>query len=390
MTNASLLTRLFDRIATYLKARDESRAARAVAQLPVARPQPSIRLLPSLGSVLFTVFSIGALLMANRSGALALFAPSAPASGSTTIMAYQGRLANAAGQPLTTSLDATFRLYDSDAPAAIPLWVESWFGTNQVRVRDGLFSVNLGSITPITVGVIANHPSLFLGITIGGEELQPRTQLGGVPLAFTVPDGAITSSKIADGSVTAAKLGNDVSLLPGVGSITTSMLANGSVTSAQLDPNVLIPFVPRILKYVNKQDDIVWNATQSGAVQVIETIPFSLPTPPSGYRWDLEWRVNQRFGAMSNMSMNATFLIDGVAIKDSTGATFSENASLSIQYSPMDNMIFGGMVYQKNVAPGNHTLTWQVGANSYTSTPHTVLVRQRWLSLNAILVPIDF
>lgn len=235
MSKSSLLTRLFDGIATHLRARDEACATRVAAQVPVLHPATSVRLLPSLGNVLFTALSIGALLMANRSGALALFTPNAPAASSTTIMAYQGRLANAAGQPLTTSLDATFRLYDSDAPAAIPLWAESWFGTNQVRVRDGLFSVNLGSIAPITVGVIANHPSLFLGITIGGEELQPRTQLGGVPLAFTVPDGAITSSKIADGSVTAAKLGGDVSLQPGVGSITTSMLANGSVTSAKLD-----------------------------------------------------------------------------------------------------------------------------------------------------------
>jgi hypothetical protein len=63
-------------------------------------------------------------------------------------------------------------------------------------------------------------------------------QLGSVPFAvqaLTVPDGSVTSAKIADGAVTQTKLGSDVSLLPPPGSITTTMIADGAVTAAKLN-----------------------------------------------------------------------------------------------------------------------------------------------------------
>jgi hypothetical protein len=47
------------------------------------------------------------------------------------------------------------------------------------------------------------------------DEMQPRVQLGSVPFAvqaLTVPDGSITTAKIADGAVTQAKLASDVNL----------------------------------------------------------------------------------------------------------------------------------------------------------------------------------
>jgi hypothetical protein len=61
-------------------------------------------------------------------------------------------------------------------------------------------------------------------------------QLGSVPFAvqaLTVPDGSVTTGKIADGAVTQAKLGADVSLTPPDGSITTAKLADGAVTQSK-------------------------------------------------------------------------------------------------------------------------------------------------------------
>jgi len=52
--------------------------------------------------------------------------------------------------------------------------------------------------------------------------------------ALTVPDGSITTAKIADGAVTQAKLGADVSLTPPDGSITTAKIADGAVTLGKL------------------------------------------------------------------------------------------------------------------------------------------------------------
>ena len=69
------------------------------------------------------------------------------------------------------------------------------------------------------------------------DEMEPRVQLGSVPWAvqaLTVPDGSITTEKIADGAVTQAKLGPDVNLEPPDGSITTAKLADGAVTTAKI------------------------------------------------------------------------------------------------------------------------------------------------------------
>jgi hypothetical protein len=203
------------------------------------------RLLPTPGNVLFTLVMIALLVAAQTAGALPLGRPqgSAPTAASTGTIAYQGRLADAAGAPLTGTYNMIFRLYDV-ATGGTPLWSEQWTGTNGVRVSDGLFNVMLGSLTAIPSSLVTSHSSLFLGITVGtDDEMAPRVQLGSVPFAvqaLTVPDGSVTTGKIADGAVTQAKLGADVSLVPPDGSITTTMIADGAVTSAKLGNNLAL------------------------------------------------------------------------------------------------------------------------------------------------------
>ena len=208
--------------------------------LNLGRPRWLTGWLPTRGNVLFTLVMIALLVAAQTAGALPLARTQpAPAAASTGTIAYQGRLADAAGAPLTGTYNMIFRLYDA-ATGGTPLWSEPWTGSNGVRVSDGLFNVMLGSLTALPTSQFTNSPSLFLGVTVGtDDEMQPRVQLGSVPFAvqaLTVPDGSVTTGKIADGAVTQGKLGSDVSLVPPDGSVTTGKIADGAVTSRKLRP----------------------------------------------------------------------------------------------------------------------------------------------------------
>ena len=198
----SLLAKLIETI-------DQHRAERRAA---AQEPAPTGRrgwlrwlgrqMVPNIGTLLMVVV----LLLTIPSLAAPLLAPSAT---STSTISYQGRLADSGGIPLTGKYNLEFRIYDVPA-GGTPLWTEMWTGANSVDVSDGLFNVMLGSIDNTLASAIEGHDELYLGITVGtDDEMEPRVQLGSVPFsmqALTVPDGSITTAKIADGAVTSRKM----------------------------------------------------------------------------------------------------------------------------------------------------------------------------------------
>ncbi|MFZ1754031.1 MAG: hypothetical protein WAU10_09815 [Caldilineaceae bacterium] len=187
----------------------EERAANRNESKSISLKHPQSRWLPTPGTIIFVVLALAVLLWGQSVGAFSLGDSSANSTGT---IAYQGRLADAGGNPLTSTLNMSFRLYNA-ATGGAPLWTEQWTGSNGVQVSDGLFNVMLGSLAPIPQNVITGNPTLFLGITVGtDDEMSPRVQLGSVPFAvqaLTVPDSSVTTTKIADGAVTKAKLGAD-------------------------------------------------------------------------------------------------------------------------------------------------------------------------------------
>jgi len=233
------------------------------------------RLLPAPGNVLFTLLLVAGLLWAQSVGALPLGRPqAAPAAASTGTIAYQGRLADANGNPLTGTYNMIFRLY-AVPTGGTPLWEEQWTGSNGVRVSDGLFNVMLGSLTPIQQSVIAGRDQLWLGITVGtDDEMQPRVQLGSVPFAvqaLTVPDGSITTAKIADRAVTQAKLGVRMPRL--LGHKTCNECPGVTETLSQWGP----------VKGINSSDLIeVTVTTQGGDIMVHMTARWEM-NPASSY-----------------------------------------------------------------------------------------------------------
>jgi hypothetical protein len=177
-----------------------ARQARRAAITQTHSPRRLTGWLPTPGNVIFTLVMIALLVAAQTAGALPLArSQTAPAAASTGTIAYQGRLADSVGAPLTGTYNMIFRLYDA-ATGGTPLWSEPWTGSNGVKVSDGLFNVMLGSLTTMPQSVIAGRSQLFLGITVGtDDEMAPRVQLGSVPFAvqaLTVPDGSITSKKL--------------------------------------------------------------------------------------------------------------------------------------------------------------------------------------------------
>jgi hypothetical protein len=196
--------------------------------------------LPSRGNVVFTLVVVFSLFWAQSANALPWAKPAAVAA-STGIWPYQGRLANSAGTPVTAAVPMTFRLYNA-ASGGTPLWEEQW---TSVQITGGLFNVMLGSLTAIPQSIVSGNNSLWLGIAVGTDsEMTPRVQLGSAPFAWTVPDGSITTPKLADanittvkianGAITQAKLAAGISTVPLDGSVTTVKLADNAVNSAKI------------------------------------------------------------------------------------------------------------------------------------------------------------
>jgi hypothetical protein len=286
-------------------------------------------MMPNLGTMLVVI----GLLWAQSVGALPLPAMQHAASGtSTATIAYQGRLADAAGAPLTGTYNMIFRLY-ATATGGTPLWTEQWTGSNSVRVSDGLFNVMLGSLNAIRQEYIAGRDQLWLGITVGtDDEMRPRVQLGSVPFAvqaLTVPDGSVTTAKIADGNVTTAKI------------------ADGAVTSAKLKAHAQVYKATHNWSWIT--DSKVWTRVGNLAVTLNVEQDSILIMTANGH-------VNS--DDAGNPWLYASFFVDGVhplnerapwGAEDYLGSyhIYEDNTNMWVPWSFTQLAVVG---------PGSHTV----------------------------------
>lgn len=118
------------------------------------------------------------------------------------IITYQGQLAQGAPVDGTHHFEVTFY---SDVQGRSVLWR----GEYQTLVKDGNFSLELGSGDFPLPASLGDKP-LWLGLRIDdAPELRPLTRIGASALALSVPDNSITSAKLGDGAVTSNKLAAD-------------------------------------------------------------------------------------------------------------------------------------------------------------------------------------
>ena len=100
---------------------------------------------------------------------------------------YQGRLTNAAGQPLSgVNVNLTFKFYSAATAGTLYLTVVQ----NNVAVSNGIYSVLIGSgtITPpetTLADVFQNHTDVWMGVAVNADaEMTPRQRIGATAYAF--------------------------------------------------------------------------------------------------------------------------------------------------------------------------------------------------------------
>jgi len=107
-------------------------------------------------------------------------------------LSYQGFLADAQGEDgITTTLEMTFKIF-ADETGGTELWSETH---PAVEVSDGLFSVLLGSETPIPAGMF-DGTTMWLQTEVGSEVLTPRKPL--VSVAYSLRSEEAEHAETAD------------------------------------------------------------------------------------------------------------------------------------------------------------------------------------------------
>lgn len=166
------------------------------------------RWLPTPGNIFFTLLMIGLLIFTQQTWANnGPESVNVPGPSATTIN-YQGRLAAPDGTPKNGTFGMSFAIYDAASGGNVVWGAESH---TAVPVTDGLFNIGLGSQTSGGIPTTVWNGDRYLQITVGGETLTPRELIRSVPvagMALTVPDAAIDTNQLANGSVTTEKLAN--------------------------------------------------------------------------------------------------------------------------------------------------------------------------------------
>ena len=104
----------------------------------------------------------------------------------TSSISYQGRLTDSAGEPLSGSYDMTFRLYEVASGGSA-----RDTDTHAVEVTEGLFNTEIYFAQEYFDG-----RELWLGITVGGEEMSPRQEFKPVPYALSLKPGAVINGSV--------------------------------------------------------------------------------------------------------------------------------------------------------------------------------------------------
>lgn len=181
-----------------------------------------------------------------------LLAPSASAAQTIPYkMNFQGRLTDTTGQPVANgSYNMKFRIFDASSGGS-EQWSETRETTNRVVVTNGLFSTQLGDVTPLPVSIFTTQNLYFeielptpatatcstascASFTEGA--MTPRSKLGSSPYAFNADtidgiDGASLAQQGAANTFTAANIFNNTVTIGSSNSTTKFVVQDNGATA---------------------------------------------------------------------------------------------------------------------------------------------------------------
>ncbi len=157
-----------------------------------------------------------------------------PCLGSVpAMMSYQGKLADASGQPVADgTYNMRFYIYSAQTGGTL-LWQEPSAGTKPVPVTGGLFTVLLGST--VSLPSTAFEGSTWVATEVNGILLSPRVRIvsAGYAIRAAVAEGvagnSITSAEIANGEVKTADIQD--------GAVTSAKIQDGTIAFADIGAN---------------------------------------------------------------------------------------------------------------------------------------------------------
>ncbi|MBI5357474.1 carbohydrate binding domain-containing protein [Candidatus Saccharibacteria bacterium] len=192
------------------------------------------------------------------------------ATGINQQINYQGRLLNSAGAVVPDgSYNVEFKIYQ-DGDGVIGggdetlEWTETRTGSNKVLVKNGYFSVYLGSITPFGSNVDWNQDTLWLSVNIGSTgapswdgEMSPFTRFSSTPYALNskalnglessnfvqLAQGTQTDASTTNASISINKTGGTANILDLMRSgVSVLSIANNGATSFRNTTNTTTAF----------------------------------------------------------------------------------------------------------------------------------------------------
>ncbi len=108
-------------------------------------------------------------------GALPVLAEDVP-----NTFTLQGVLRNATGEVINGQYSMIFTLYDAQTGGTV-LWKEQH---KNVIIENGVYTVVLGTVTPLPMDLFSTHKSVWMGVAIEGQNEFKRIPLATVPFAF--------------------------------------------------------------------------------------------------------------------------------------------------------------------------------------------------------------